>query len=337
MDIDMRALRALADEKGISLDRLFAAIEQALLLAYEKSGHERSGHEDAAPSYSRARVEFDRKSGHVSVWVRELDENGDPTGPEFDNTPTDFGRVAASTARQVIAQRLREATDEAVFQDFAAREGDLISGKVQQSDDPRNVLVEIDSGKQERFEALLPAPEQVPGEKYEHGIRLKCLVVQVRRGAKGPQVSLSRTHPNLVRRLFELEVPEVADGTVEIAAIAREAGHRTKIAVFSTRSGVNAKGACIGPMGSRVRNVMNELHGEKIDIVDWSEEPARLVAAALSPAKVSRVKIIDLEGKSAQVIVPDYQLSLAIGKEGQNARLAARLTGWRIDIHSDAE
>jgi N utilization substance protein A len=339
MDIDMRALRALADDKGISLDRLFAAIEQALLLAYEKTVHERTGaaHEGAGRTHSRARVEFDRKSGHVSVWVRDLDDNGDPTGPEFDDTPRDFGRVAASTARQVIAQRLREASDEAVFQDFAAREGDLISGKVQQSDDPRNVLVEIDSGKQERFEALLPAPEQVPGEKYEHGMRIKCLVVQARRGSKGPQVSLSRTHPNLVRRLFELEVPEVADGTVEIAAIAREAGHRTKMAVYSTRSGVNAKGACIGPMGSRVRNVMNELAGEKIDIVDWSEDPARLVAAALSPAKVSRVKIIDLEGKSAQVIVPDYQLSLAIGKEGQNARLAARLTGWRIDIHSDAE
>jgi len=332
MDIDMRALRALADEKGISLDRLFSAIEQALLLAYEKNLHE-----DTARAYSRARVEFDRKSGHVSVWVRELDDAGAPTGPEFDNTPRDFGRVAASTARQVIAQRLREASDEAVFQDFAAREGDLISGKVQQSDDPRNVLVEIDSGKQERFEALLPAPEQVPGEKYEHGAWIKCLVVQARRGSKGPQVTLSRTHPNLVRRLFELEVPEVADGTVEIAAIAREAGHRTKIAVYSTRSGVNAKGACIGPMGSRVRNVMHELRDEKIDIVDWSEDPSRLVAAALSPAKVSRVKIIDLEGKSAQVIVPDYQLSLAIGKEGQNARLAARLTGWRIDIHSDAE
>jgi N utilization substance protein A len=327
MDIDMRALRDLAQDKEISIDRLFEAIEQALLLAYERT-------EGARP---RARVELDRKSGHVAVWAVETDEDGRPVGLEFEDTPSGFGRIAASTARQVIAQRLREAADEAVFRDFAAREGDLITGKVQQGDDPRNVLVEIDSGKKESFEAMLPAPEQVPGERYEHGIRIKCLVVAVRRGQRGPQVTLSRTHPNLVRRLFALEVPEVADGTVEIAAVAREAGHRTKIAVRSTKPGVNAKGACIGPVGARVRNVMNELHGEKIDIVDWSDDPERLVASALSPAKVTKVRIVDLDAKSAQVTVPDYQLSLAIGKEGQNARLAARLTGWRIDIRSDAE
>jgi transcription termination/antitermination protein NusA len=327
MDIDMRALRDLAQDKEISLDRLFEAIEQALLLAYERT-------EGARP---KARVELDRKTGHVAVWATEVDEEGRPVGLEFDDTPSGFGRIAASTARQVIAQRLREAADEAVFRDFSAREGDLITGKVQQGDDPRNVLVEIDSGKKESFEALLPAPEQVPGERYEHGTRIKCLVVGVRRGQRGPQVTLSRTHPNLVRKLFALEVPEVADGTVEIAAIAREAGHRTKIAVRSTKPGVNAKGACIGPVGARVRNVMNELHGEKIDIVDWSDDPERLVASALSPAKVTRVHIVDQDTKSAQVIVPDYQLSLAIGKEGQNARLAARLTGWRIDIRSDAE
>jgi N utilization substance protein A len=327
MDIDMRALRDLAQDKEISLDRLFEAIEQALLLAYERT-------EGAHP---KARVELNHKTGHVSVWATETDEDGHPVGPEFEHTPGGFGRIAASTARQVIAQRLREAADEAVFRDFAAREGDLITGKVQQGDDPRNVLVEIDSGKKESFEALLPAPEQVPGERYEHGIRIKCLVVAVRRGLRGPQVTLSRTHPNLVRRLFALEVPEVADGTVEIAAIAREAGHRTKIAVRSTKPGVNAKGACIGPVGARVRNVMNELHGEKIDIVDWSDDPERLVASALSPAKVTKVRIVDADAKSAQVTVPDYQLSLAIGKEGQNARLAARLTGWRIDIRSDAE
>ena len=325
MDIDMRALRELAQDKDISLDRLFDAIEQALLLAYERT-------EDPQP---HARVAMDRKTGHVAIFAAELDEEGNPTGLDSDATPSGFGRIAASTARQVIAQRLREAADEAVFRDFAAREGDLISGRVQQGDDPRNVLVEIDSGKRETFEALLPAPEQVPGEAYDHGTRLKCLVVAVRRGARGPQVTLSRTHPNLVRKLFALEVPEVADGTVEIAAIAREAGHRTKIAVRSTRSGVNAKGACIGPMGARVRNVMTELNGEKIDIVDWSDDPERLVASALSPAKVTRVHIVDLDTKSARVIVPDYQLSLAIGKEGQNARLAARLTGWRIDIRSD--
>jgi len=327
MDIDMRALRDLAQDKEISLDRLFEAIEQALLLAYERT-------EGARP---KARVELDHKTGHVRVLATETDEDGRAVGLEFDDTPTGFGRIAASTARQVIAQRLREAADEAVFRDFAAREGDLITGKVQQGDDPRNVLVEIDSGKKESFEALLPAPEQVPGERYEHGTRIKCLVVAVRRGQRGPQVTLSRTHPNLVRRLFALEVPEVADGTVEIAAVAREAGHRTKIAVRSTKPGVNAKGACIGPVGARVRNVMNELHGEKIDIVDWSDDPERLVASALSPAKVTKVRIVDLDTKSAQVTVPDYQLSLAIGKEGQNARLAARLTGWRIDIRSDAE
>ena len=190
----------------------------------------------------------------------------------------------------------------------------------------------IDLGK---LEALLPLGERVPGEVYQHGSRIKCLVISVRKGMRGPQVMLSRTHPNLVKKLFALEVPEIADGTVEIPAIAREAGHRTKIAVRSTVPGVNAKGSCIGPMGQRVRNVMAELHGEKIDIVDWSDDPAELVAQALSPARVSSVEVVSLEAKSARVVVPDYQLSLAIGKEGQNARLAARLTGWRIDIRSD--
>jgi N utilization substance protein A len=192
----------------------------------------------------------------------------------------------------------------------------------------------VDLGK---LEALLPAGEQVPGEDYSHGTRIKCLVISVRKGMRGPQVMLSRTHPNLVRKLFALEVPEIADGTVEIAAIAREAGHRTKIAVKSNVPGVNAKGSCIGPMGQRVRNVMNELHGEKIDIIDWSDDPVRMVGNALSPARVSSVEVVDLAARSARVVVPDFQLSLAIGKEGQNARLAARLTGWRIDIRSDEE
>ena len=192
----------------------------------------------------------------------------------------------------------------------------------------------VDLGK---LEALLPAAERVPGERYEHGTRIKCLVISVRRGMRGPQVHLSRSHPNLVRKLFALEVPEIADGTVEIAGIAREAGHRTKIAVKSTVPGVNAKGACIGPMGQRVRNVMHELHGEKIDIVDWSDDPARMVANALSPARVTSVRVVDEAARAAQVVVPDYQLSLAIGKEGQNARLAARLSGWRIDIRSDED
>ena len=206
----------------------------------------------------------------------------------------------------------------------------MVAGVIQQGRDPRAVLVDL--GK---LEAILPPTEQVPGERYVHGERLRCYVLHVRKGYRGPSVTLSRTHPNLVKKLFSLEVPEIASGAVEIAAIAREAGHRSKIAVVSHQPGVNAKGACIGPMGSRVRNVMTELHGEKIDIVDFSTDPAAFVAHALSPARVSRVDIIDLQARVAQVIVPDYQLSLAIGKEGQNARLAARLTGWRIDIRPD--
>jgi transcription termination/antitermination protein NusA len=230
----------------------------------------------------------------------------------------------------VILQRLRDAEDDVKFGEFSGREGDIVSGIIQQGRDPQDVLVDLG-----RLEALLPVAERVPGERYEHGTRIKCLVVSVRRGMRGPQVNLSRSHPNLVKKLFALEVPEIADGTVEICAIAREAGHRTKIAVRTTVPGVNAKGSCIGPMGQRVRNIMHELHGEKIDIVDWSDDPAELVAHALSPARVSSVEVVDAAARSARVIVPDYQLSLAIGKEGQNARLAARLTGWRIDIRSD--
>ena len=229
-----------------------------------------------------------------------------------------------------MLQRLRDAEDEVKYGEFSGREGDLISGTIQQGRNPEDVMVDL--GK---IEALLPLSERVPGEHYDHGTRIKCLVTSVRKGMRGPQITLSRSHPNLVKKLFALEVPEIADGSVEIAAIAREAGHRTKIAVQSTVSGLNAKGACIGPMGQRVRNVMAELHGEKIDIVDWSDDPAKLVASALSPARVTSVEILDADTKSARVVVPDFQLSLAIGKEGQNARLAARLTGWRIDIRSD--
>jgi transcription termination/antitermination protein NusA len=232
----------------------------------------------------------------------------------------------------VILQRLRDAEDEQTYGEYAGREGDIVSGVIQQGNDPRMVLVNIG-----RLEAILPPVEQVPGERYEHGERIKCYVVSVRKGLRGPSVTLSRTHPNLVKKLFALEVPEIADGSVEVAAIAREAGHRTKIAVRALKSGINAKGACIGPMGARVRNVMSELHGEKIDIVDWSEEPTEFVANALSPARVHSVEIVDAEAKAARVVVPDFQLSLAIGKEGQNARLAARLTGWRIDIRPDTE
>ena len=320
MDIDMSILRTLVTEKEISEEVLLEAIEQALLTAYHKT----DGAQD------NARVQIDKK-GHVSVLAAELDAEGNKIG-EYDDTPANFGRIAATTAKQVMLQRLRDAEDERVFGDFTEREGDIVSGVIQQGRDPHDVMVDLGT-----LEALLPAGDQVPGESYTHGTRIKCLVVAVRRGMRGPQVMLSRTHPNLVRKLFALEVPEIADGTVEIAALAREAGHRTKIAVRSTVPGVNAKGSCIGPMGSRVRNVMNELHGEKIDIVDFSEDPAKMVANALSPAKVSSVTIVDAAAKAARVIVPDYQLSLAIGKEGQNARLAARLTGWRIDIRSDEE
>ncbi|HET8593855.1 MAG TPA: transcription termination factor NusA [Intrasporangium sp.] len=332
MDIDLAALRALERERDISLEVLIPAIEQALLVAY----HRTEG------SYRLARVELDRKTGHVVVWAREegellpavegeRPERGEP-GPEFDDTPEGFGRIAASTARQVIVQRLRDLEDEAVLGDFKGREGDVISGVIQQSQDPRNVHVDFGA-----VEGLLPLAEQVPGERYVHGERIRCYVVSVKRGQKGPQVGLSRTHPNLVRQLFRFEVPEIADGTVEISALAREAGHRTKIAVRSTVPGVNAKGACIGPMGARVRAVMTELRGEKIDIVDYSDEPAQFVAAALSPARVQSVDIVDPVARTARVTVPDYQLSLAIGKEGQNARLAAKLTGWRIDIRPDTE
>ena len=321
MDIDMSILRMLEREKEISFDVLVEAIEQALLTAYHKT----------PGAHEKARVELDRKSGHVTVLAAELDDEGNTVG-EFDDTPQGFGRIAATTAKQIMLQRLRDAEDDIRFGEFSGKEGDVISGIIQQGRNPDDVLVDL--GK---LEALLPVSERVPGEQYTHGTRIKCLVVSVRKGMRGPQVTLSRSHPNLVKKLFALEVPEIADGTVEIAAIAREAGHRTKIAVHSTIPGVNAKGACIGPMGSRVRNVMSELHGEKIDIVDWSEDPAELVAHALSPARVTSVEIVDAAAKSARVVVPDFQLSLAIGKEGQNARLAARLTGWRIDIRSDED
>ncbi len=349
MDIDLAALRALERERDISLDILIPAIEQALLVAYHRTDD----------SYRNARVQLDRKTGHVVVWAREeieappappaptaepTDEAGEADaappapaerppreyGPEFDDTPTGFGRIAAATARQVIVQRLRDLEDDAIMGDFKGREGDVVAGVIQQSPDPRHVTVDFGT-----IEGILPLAEQVPGERYVHGERLRCFVVSVRRGPKGPQIGLSRTHPNLVRKLFALEVPEIADGSVEIAALAREAGHRTKIAVHSKVAGLNAKGACIGPMGARVRAVMTELHGEKIDIVDYSEDARTFVAAALSPSRVQSVEIVDPQLRSARVTVPDYQLSLAIGKEGQNARLAAKLTGWRIDIRPD--
>ena len=325
MNIDVAALRSIEREKDVSFETVVEAIETALLAAYKHST-------EAQP---HARVEIDRKTGAVSVLAQEVAEDGRVLR-EWDDTPSDFGRIATMTAKQVMLQRLRDAEQAITYGEYAGREGDIVAGIIQQSGGPaaaaRNVLVQL--GK---VEAVLPPAEQVPGERYEHGVRIKCYVVGVHKGVRGPSITLSRTHPNLVRKLFALEVPEVADGTVEIAAVAREAGHRSKIAVRSTVPGVNAKGSCIGPLGQRVRSVMAELHGEKIDIVDWSTDPAAFVASALSPATVAKVEVVDLAARSARVVVPDYQLSLAIGREGQNARLAARLTGWRIDIHSDAE
>jgi N utilization substance protein A len=320
MDIDVSALKALVREKDLSLDVVVETIEQALHVAYMHT----------VGAAERARVSVDRKTGHVVVMATERDDEGNVIR-EYDDTPEGFGRIAATTARQVLLTRLREAEDDVTLIEFTGREGDLVSGVVQQTSNPK--MVRIDIGK---VEANLPPEEQSPGESYPHGVRFKCLVTAVRKGFKGPQVTVSRTHPNLVRALFALEVPEIADGTVQIAAVAREAGHRTKIAVFSTVPGVNAKGSCIGPLGQRVRQVMSELGGEKMDIVDFSEDPAEMIAHALSPARVLGVVIVDPVARSARVTVPDYQLSLAIGREGQNARLAARLTGWRIDIRSDA-
>ncbi|MFC8193246.1 transcription termination factor NusA [Cellulomonas sp. NPDC057328] len=324
MDIDMQALRLIEREREISLDVLVEAIEQALLSAYHRT----------PGAQQRARVEVDRRSGHVTVWAKDpVDpEAPDAETPEYEDTPAGFGRIATATARQVIVQRLRDAEDDQVLGQFRGKAGEVLGGVIQQGRDPRTVLVDLGG-----VEAVLPAHEQVPGEKYVHGERLRVYVLDVARGQRGPQITLSRTHPNLVRKLFALEVPEIADGTVEITALAREAGHRSKMAVRATVQGVNAKGACIGPMGGRVRAVMAELHGEKIDIVDHADDPAEMVAHALSPARVLSVTVVDPDARAARVVVPDYQLSLAIGKEGQNARLAAKLTGWRIDIRSDAQ
>ncbi|HEY3090455.1 MAG TPA: transcription termination factor NusA [Jatrophihabitantaceae bacterium] len=322
--VDIAALRSIEREKEISFETLMDALETALLTAYKHTPH----------SMPHARVAIDRKSGEVVVWAQEVGPEGDVV-EEYDDTPTDFGRVAAMTARQVILQRLRDAEHDQTFGEYSGREGDIVAGVVQaDAHAAARGLVVVDIGK---VEAVLPQSEQVPGEAYTHGTRLKCYVVGVARGIRGPQVTVSRTHPNLVKKLFALEVPEIADGSVEIVGVAREAGHRTKIAVRTSVPGLNAKGACIGPMGQRVRNVVAELHGEKIDIIDWAEDPARYVANALSPAHVISATVVDAAAQSVRVVVPDFQLSLAIGREGQNARLAARLTGWRIDIHSDSE
>lgn len=320
MEIDMTALRMVEQEKGISLDTLVEAIEEALLRAY----HNMPG------AIEEARIEINRKSGRASVIATETDEEGTAIG-EFDDTPSDFGRIATVTARSIITQRLREAEDSRVLGNYAGKEGTVVTGIVQQGRDRHTTVVQLGDD----FEAVLPDNEKVPGETYNHGDRIRAYVVSVERTDRGPRIVLSRSHPGLVQGLFRREVPEIDQGLVEIKAIAREAGHRTKIAVAATRPNINAKGACIGPMGGRVRNVMAELDGEKIDIVDWSDDPGRFVSNALSPARVSRVIVHSEANKTATAVVPDFQLRLAIGKDGQNARLAARLTGYHIDINAD--
>ncbi|MBU4173668.1 MAG: transcription termination factor NusA [Actinobacteria bacterium] len=319
MDSELiQALKRIEMEKGLAFDTVLDALSEALLSAYMKNyGVE-----------VEARVDIDSETGQMKVI--ELRENESGEIEEVEVTPANFGRIAAQTAKQVIVQRIREAERELMFDEYQDREGDIVTGIVQQSDH-RYTL--IDLGK---VEALLPPSEQVRGERYEHGARLKTYIVDVRRTNKGPQIMVSRTHPGLLKRLFELEVPEIFDGLVEIKAIAREAGQRSKVAVESNDTNVDPVGACVGAKGSRVRMIVSELRGEKVDIVEWKEDPAEFIANAISPAKVKEV-LIDPASETAEVVVPDNQLSLAIGKEGQNARLAAKMTGWRIDILSESQ
>lgn len=321
MDIDLSVLRMLEREKEIPFEELVLIIEAAILAAYYRHVE----NHDKGP-----RAQLDRKTGAVAILKPEYDEAGELVS-EVDVTPENFGRVAAYAAKQVIAQRMREISDEGLLGEFKAKEGDIVTGTIQQGARPHVVMVDLGP-----VEAMLSPEEQVPGENYSHGTRIRVIVTSVQKGPRGPQVSVSRTHPNLVRRLFELEVPEIASGVVEIASIAREAGHRTKIAVKANDPGVNAKGACIGELGQRVRAVMAELNDEKIDVVDFNEDIAKFVAHALSPARVSSSFVIDEATRAVRVLVPDFQLSLAIGREGQNARLAAKLTGAKIDIQPDS-
>jgi N utilization substance protein A len=342
VDIDLSVLRLMEREREIPFDELVRIIEQAILTAYlkhtgeseHKAGEHKAGERKAgehkAGDAPAARVELDRKTGHVNVYVPELNEEGEQIGESIDS-PSDFGRIAAFAAKQVINQRLRDIGDDKVLGEFKGREGDIVAGVIQQGPNPR--MIHIDLGT---IEAILPPEEQVPGEDYAHGRRIRVYVTSVSKGMKGPSITVSRTHPSLVRKLFALEVPEIASGVVEIVSLAREAGHRTKIAVRATQPGVNAKGACIGELGQRVRAVTAELGEEKIDIVDYNEDLSTFVANALSPAKVTSAFVIDESTKAVRALVPDYQLSLAIGKEGQNARLAAKLTGARIDIQPDS-
>lgn len=319
MKVEIEALRSIEREKGIAFETVIEALESALASAYKRS------QADA----EEARVVINRDTGDVVVYAQELDDDGNILR-EWVDTPHDFGRIVAQTAKQVLLQRLREAERELTFGEYSGKEGDLVNGTIQIHD---NRVVVLDLGN---AEAILPYAEQVPTERYDHGMRLKAYITEVRRSIKGPQIVCSRTHPGLVEELFKLEVPEIEEGLVRIRAIAREAGHRTKIAVESTNPAIDPVGSCVGTRGTRVRAIVEELSEEKIDIITWSEEPAQLVANSLSPAKVAAVYLYE-EDATALVVVPDYQLSLAIGREGQNARLAARLTGWRIDIKSETQ
>jgi N utilization substance protein A len=344
------ALRELEREKGIAFETILQGLEEAMASAYK--AHWKQEHPDADDDFVGFRAQIDPETGDLRMWRQELEEVESETPPQTEEAaePTeaaplemrvvseeevevtdDFkGRIGAQTAKQVIFQKLRDAEREMTYEEFAGREGDVVTGIVQQQERRYTLL---DLGK---VEALLPQGEQVPSEPLRHGERLKAFITEVRRGTKGPQIVVSRTHPGLLKALFAMEVPEIDEGIVEIMAVAREPGHRSKIAVASNEPAVDPVGACVGPKGSRVRMVVNELRGEKIDVVPWSDEPATFVANALQPAKVKEVTV-DPETQTALVIVPDYQLSLAIGREGQNARLAARLTGWRIDIKSESQ
>jgi N utilization substance protein A len=322
MKIDIDALRQIEREKSLDFVTVVEALEAALASSYKRS-------KDATAD--EARVVVDRVTGDITVFAQELDDEGNIVG-EWQEEPKDFGRIVAQTAKQVLLQRLREAEREATYGEFVGREGDIVSGQVSQQGNA--TLIEVG-----RTEALLPFNEQVPNERLDHGQHTRALVIEVRRQLRGSQIICSRTHPGLVAAMFALEVPEIEQGIVEIKAIAREAGYRSKVAVMSHDSDVDPVGACVGPAGARAKAIQRELHkdeSERIDIIRWDDEPEKLVGNALSPAKVSDVFLYP-EDATALVIVPDHMLSLAIGREGQNARLAARLTGWRIDIKSQSQ
>ena len=331
------ALRELEREKGIAFETILQGLEEAMASAYKSWWKQENPTAD--DEFVGFRAKIDPESGDLRMWQQVLEEEEGEDGElhmnvvdegEVEVTDDFKGRIGAQTAKQVIFQKLRDAEREMTYEEFAGREGDVVTGIVQQQERRYTLL---DLGK---VEALLPQAEQVPSEPYRHGERLKAYITEVRKGTKGPQIVVSRSHPGLLRALFSMEVPEIEEGIVEIKAVAREPGHRSKIAVSSNEPAVDPVGACVGPKGSRVRMVVNELRGEKIDVVPWSADAATFVANALQPAKVREVRI-DPDSQTAQVVVPDYQLSLAIGKEGQNARLAARLTGWRIDIKSETQ